>query len=103
MGPSKGYWVARVDVDDPAAYDRYRALNVKAFAKYGGRFIVRGPAGEVIKGTPRQHNVVIEFASYADALACAHSPEYLAAMEELKHVGPVDLVIVSGYDGPQPA
>jgi uncharacterized protein (DUF1330 family) len=102
MPAPKGYWIARVDVDDPAAYDRYRALNVKAFAKYGGRFIVRGPAGTIVKGTPRQHNVVIEFADYDTALACARSPEYLAAMDELKHVGPVDLVIVGGYDGPQP-
>jgi uncharacterized protein (DUF1330 family) len=103
MTQPKGYWVARVDVSDQAAYDRYRALNVKAFAKYGGRFLVRGPAGEVIKGTPRQHNVVIEFSSYAQALACARSPEYLTAMEELKHVGPVDLVIIEGFNGPQPA
>ena len=103
MSTAKGYWVARVDVDDTAAYDRYRALNVKAFAKYGGRFIVRGPAGEVIKGTPRQHNVVVEFSSYAQAVACVRSPEYLAAIEELNHVGTVDLVIVGGYDGLQPA
>jgi uncharacterized protein (DUF1330 family) len=100
---AKGYWVARVDVDDSDAYDRYRALNAKAFAKFGGRFVVRGPAGKVVKGTPRKHNVVIEFESYAQALACCESPEYQAAMAELKDVGPVDLVIIEGYEGPQPA
>jgi uncharacterized protein (DUF1330 family) len=99
---AKGYWVARVDVDDQAAYERYRALNGVAFAKFGGRFIVRGPAGVAAKGTPRKHNVVIEFASYAQAIACYESPEYRAALEHLKDVGPVDLVIVEGYDGPQP-
>jgi uncharacterized protein (DUF1330 family) len=98
----KGYWIARVDVDNAEAYDRYRALNSKAFAKFGGRFVVRGPAGKVAKGTPRKHNVVVVFDSYAQALACYESPEYQAALEHLKDVGPVDLVIIEGYDGPQP-
>jgi uncharacterized protein (DUF1330 family) len=98
----KGYWIARVDVDNTDAYDRYRALNGKAFAKFGGRFVVRGPAGKVVKGTPRKHNVVIEFESYAKAVACYDSPEYQEAMTFLKDVGPTDLVIVEGYEGPQP-
>jgi uncharacterized protein (DUF1330 family) len=99
---AKGYWVARVDVDDADAYARYRELNGKAFAKFGARFVVRGPAAIVAKGTARKHNVVIEFASHADAVACYESEEYRAALVHLKDVGPVDLVIVEGYDGPQP-
>jgi uncharacterized protein (DUF1330 family) len=98
-----GYWIARVDVDDEAAYERYRALNGKAFAKFGARFLVRGPAGIVAKGTPRKHNVVLAFESYAQALACYESPEYQAALKELAGVGPTDLVIIEGYDGSQPA
>jgi uncharacterized protein (DUF1330 family) len=100
---AKGYWIARVDVDDAEAYGRYRDLNGKAFAKFGARFIVRGPAGVVAKGTPRKHNVVIEFESYQQAIACYESPEYKAAMAHLQDVGPVDLVIVEGYEGAQPA
>jgi uncharacterized protein (DUF1330 family) len=100
---ARGYWVARVDVDNTEAYDRYRVLNGKAFAKFGAKFIVRGPAGKVVKGTPRKHNVVIEFESYEKALACYDSAEYQAALEHLKDVGPTDLVIVGGYDGPQPS
>jgi uncharacterized protein (DUF1330 family) len=100
-GP-RGYWIARVDVDNPEAYERYRALNGKAFAKHGGRFVVRGPAGKVVKGTARKHNVVIEFDSYAKAIACYESAEYQEAMTFLKDVGPTDLVIIEEYDGPQP-
>ena len=51
---AKGYWVARLDVTNQEAYQKYRGLNAIAFAKFGGRFIVRGPAGLVAKGTPRQ-------------------------------------------------
>ena len=102
QGSSKGYWIARVDVDNTDAYDRYRGLNGVAFAKFGGRFVVRGPAGKVARGTPRKHNVVIEFESYAQALACYESPEYQTAMQHLADAGPTDLVIIEGYNGPQP-
>ena len=96
---AKGYWIARVDVTDQAAYDRYRSLNVIAFAKYGGIFIVRGPAGHVGAGQARQHQVVLEFADYETALACYHSSEYQAAKVILMEAGHVDLVIVPGYEG----
>ncbi|MGL4728573.1 MAG: DUF1330 domain-containing protein [Bosea sp. (in: a-proteobacteria)] len=102
MSEAKGYWVARVDVDDEAAYAAYRSLNAIAFAKFGGRFIVRGPAIKVAKGNARKHNVVVEFPSLEVAQACYASPEYQAALKHLNQVGPVDLVIIGGYAGPQP-
>lgn len=97
MSVAKGYWVARLDVANEEAYAQYRALNAIAFAKFGGQFIVRGPAGKVAKGTPRKHNVVLEFPSYEAALACYESSEYQAALEWLNKVGEIDLVIVPGY------
>ena len=99
---AKGYWIARVDVDNEAAYATYRSLNAVAFAKFGGRFIARGPAARVAKGTPRKHNVAIEFPSLKAAEDCYASPEYQAALVHLAQVGEVDLVIIGGYDGPQP-
>lgn len=98
----KGYWIARVDVADEVAYAAYRALNAVAFARFGGRFLARGPADKVAKGQARKHNVVVEFASLDVAKACYASPEYQAALVELDKVGEVDLVIIGGYGGPQP-
>lgn len=95
----RGYWIARVDVTNPDAYGRYRELNAIAFQKYGGRFIVRGPAGKVARGSARKHNVVLEFKDYDTALACYESPEYQAARVFLDQVGEIDLVIVPGYQG----
>lgn len=99
---AKGYWIARVDVTDQAEYEAYRGLNAKAFAKFGGRFIVRG--GEFIRarGSSRQHNVVIEFPTLEAAQACYESKEYKAAVQHLSRAGMADLVIIGGYDGPQP-
>ncbi|XZE20499.1 DUF1330 domain-containing protein [Pirellulaceae bacterium SH449] len=94
----KGYWIARVDVSNEEAYARYRELNGIAFAKFHGNFIVRGPAGKVVKGVPRQHNVVLEFPDYETALACYESPEYQAAKSHLDQAGEIDLIIMPGYE-----
>ncbi|ACA17069.1 protein of unknown function DUF1330 [Methylobacterium sp. 4-46] len=98
----RGYWIARVDVHDEDAYKNYVAANGAAFAKFGGRFLVRGGAFEAVSGTSRKRNVVLEFPSYADALACWNSPEYQEARAKQQGGAEIDLVVIEGYDGPQP-
>jgi uncharacterized protein (DUF1330 family) len=98
----KGYWIAGVTVKDQGAYDEYRKRNAIAFAKYGGKFLVRGGPSETIFGVSHPHSVVIEFPSYDAALACYRSAEYQDALQYLKRGCDVDLVISAGYDGPQP-
>jgi uncharacterized protein (DUF1330 family) len=46
--------------------------------------------------------VVIEFPSYQVALACYHSPEYAAEMALRLNAGVSDILVIEGYDGPQP-
>jgi uncharacterized protein (DUF1330 family) len=100
---TKGYWIARVDVDDADAYKAYIAANAAPIAKFGGRFLVRGGRFENPEGASRSRNVVIEFASHQAALDCYRSPEYTAAIRlRLPPVATVDMVVVEGYDGPQP-
>jgi uncharacterized protein (DUF1330 family) len=99
---AKAYWIARVDVHDTQAYQGYVAANAAAFAKYGARFLVRGGRSESPEGTPRARNVVIEFKDYETALACYQSPEYAAAKALREPAATADLLIIEGYDGPQP-
>lgn len=98
----KGYWIARLDVTDPEGYKAYVAANAVAFRKYGARFIVRAGASETVEGTSRGRNVVIEFPDYATALACYRSPEYARALQLRHGKAEGDLIIIEGYDGPQP-
>lgn len=98
----KAYWIGRVDVSDAESYKNYVARNGIAFAKYGGRFLVRGGKFESVVGTPRQRNVVIEFPSYEQAMACWHSPEYQSARAEQKGGAEMELIVIEGYEGPQP-
>jgi uncharacterized protein (DUF1330 family) len=99
---AKGYWIAHVDVTDPEGYEKYRAANGAAFAKFGGRFLVRAGAYVVAAGTAKTRHVVIEFPDYAAALACLESAEYRQAAVFRDAASLVDLVVAEGYDGPQP-
>ncbi len=99
---AKGYWIARVDVADGESYKVYVAANAAPIARFGGRFLVRAGRYENPEGSSRSRNVVIEFPSYQSALDCWHSPDYQAAVKLRLPVATVDMVVVEGYDGPQP-
>ena len=99
---TKGYWVGRVSVSDEAAYRRYVEANAAAFSRFGARFLVRGGRHEAVEGESRERNVVIEFPDYASALACYRSREYVEAMSHRLGAAVADIVVVEGYDGPQP-
>ena len=99
---AKGYWIARVDVDDAEAYKAYVAANAAPIARFGGRFIVRAGRFENPEGGSRARNVVVEFPSYQAALDCWKSAEYQAAVQLRLPVSTVDMVVIEGYDGPQP-
>lgn len=99
---AKSYWVVSGDVSDPEGYKLYIAENAKAFRKYGARFLARGGKAEAVEGKARSRNVLIEFKDYATALACYRSAEYAKAVELRKGKADVNIVVVEGYDGPQP-
>lgn len=102
-GMAKGYWIGRVDVTDPEAYKAYVAANAEPFAAYGARFLIRGGQFECVEGEARARNVVIEFPSYAAALACYQSPGYAHAKSLRDQAGIADIIVIEGYEGPQPA
>lgn len=96
MAP-KGYWIGNMDVRDAAVYDKYRAANAKPFADFGARFLVRGGTQQVREGQANARTVVIEFPSYAEAVACYESAPYQAAKDIRLRVADGSLIIVEGY------
>jgi uncharacterized protein (DUF1330 family) len=99
---AKGYWIARVDVNNMDGYKEYVAQNGAVFNKYGARFLVRGGTFASKEGSSRSRNVVLEFKDYETALACYNSPEYTRLVGIRGPHAESDLVIVEGYDGAQP-
>jgi uncharacterized protein (DUF1330 family) len=98
----KGYWIGHVDVNDPEGYKGYMAANAEPLKKYGAKFLVRGGKFEAPEGRSSSRNVVIEFKDYETALACYNSPEYQAAVKLRLPYSDANIMIIEGYDGPQP-
>jgi len=99
---AKGFWIVRVDIADAEKYKAYIAANAAPLRKYGARFLIRAGKFENPEGTSRARNAVIEFPSYEAAVACWHSPEYQDVLKLRTSVSTADLIIIEGYDGPQP-
>ncbi len=99
---AKGYWIVGLKINKPEQYAAYRTVNGEAFRKYGGKFLARGGQFENPLGEAWPVNSLIEFPSFEAATACFHSPEYKRALEVRGDAIETDLVIVEGYDGPQP-
>ncbi|HEY0105541.1 MAG TPA: DUF1330 domain-containing protein [Rhizomicrobium sp.] len=93
---AKGYRIARVDVSDAQAYGRYVEGTADAFAKCGATFLARGGRTAPLEGTARSRNVVIEFESLEQAVACHQSPEYQRARAHRIGAAEADLYIVEG-------
>ena len=99
---AKAYWIARVDVHNPDGYQHYAAANPAIFKKFGGRFVVRAGKFTAVEGESRSRNVVIEFPDYEAAMACYRSAEYQENIKRRTPHSTTELIIVEGYDGPQP-
>ena len=99
---AKGYWIGRVDVNNEEGYKPYAAANPAIFKKFGARYVVRAGKFENPEGSSRSRNVVIEFPDYAAALACYNSPEYQANIKVRQPHSVIDIIVIEGYDGPQP-
>ena len=99
---AKGYWIGRVDVRSEEGYKPYALANPAIFKKFGARYVIRGGTFTGVEGNSRSRNVVIEFPDYATALACYNSPEYQANIKVRQAHAVADLIVVEGYDGPQP-
>jgi uncharacterized protein (DUF1330 family) len=98
----KGYWIGRVDVKNDEGYKPYAAANAAIFKKFGGRYVIRAGKFDCVEGSARSRNVVIEFPDHAAALACYRSPEYQENIKRRLPHATADIVVIEGYEGPQP-
>ncbi len=91
------YIVAHLKVTDPSAFEEYRAAVPAVIERYGGRYLVRGGAVEVLEGDWRVPRlVVIEFDSLAAAKRFYDSPDYREILPLRLAASEGDLVVVEG-------
>lgn len=94
------YVVVEIAVKDGETYERYKALAPPSIAQYGGRYLVRGGATEVLEGSwqpPRF--VVLEFPTSERARAWWDSPEYAAAKALRQASTDTKMILVEGLPG----
>jgi uncharacterized protein (DUF1330 family) len=91
------YVLAHIDVIDAEEYKEYIKMSPESIHLYGGRFLARGPAPEVLEGTwAPKRLVLIEFPSVEQARKWWDSPEYAAAKAKRRATSRGDLVILPG-------
>jgi uncharacterized protein (DUF1330 family) len=91
------YVIVDVEVTDPARYQDYRAMVPASLAKYGGRFVVRGGAHQVLEGDWQPTRVVVlEFPSVEQARRWYDSEEYRPAKALRMQTARTRLVLVEG-------
>lgn len=96
------YIIANVmEARDREALAEYRRRNTDTVAAYGGRFLVRGGAQEVMEGDwPGLRLVVIEFDDTAAAHAWWESGEYAPLKAMRREASDTNIVLVEGGDQP---
>lgn len=95
------YIIAQLDVHDPQAAKAYQQAVPPLLARFGGRYLVRGGAVDVLEGDWRVPRlVIIEFPDREAARRFYDSPEYQEILPLRLDACSGDLVIVEGYDAP---
>ena len=91
------YFIADLDVTDPAGFEEYRKLVPGTVQKYGGRFLVRGGAVETLEGDWQPKRVVVlEFPSLEQAKRWYDSEEYRRPKALRFKTARTNLVLVEG-------
>ncbi|HZS32210.1 MAG TPA: DUF1330 domain-containing protein [Methylomirabilota bacterium] len=91
------YVIADIEVTDPAGYEEYRRGVGATIARYGGRYLVRGGAHEILEGRWRPRRlVVLEFPSGAEARRWYDGEEYRELRAIRQRCSEGNVVLVEG-------
>ncbi len=91
------YVISEVEARDAAAMEAYRGLAAKTIAQYGGRYLVRGGAAEIVEGGPPPKTlIIVAFPSMARLREWYASPEYAEALKVRRGALERRLIFVEG-------
>ena len=85
------------EVTDPTRYEGYKKAAQAAVELYGGRYLVRGGAAQVLEGDWQPHRIVVlEFPSRESVRRFFTSPEYQAARKLRAGAARMNIIAVDG-------
>jgi uncharacterized protein (DUF1330 family) len=91
------YLISDVRAKDPQAFDLYRSHATASIAQYGGRYLARGGASQILEGCwAPQALVIVQFDTAEQAAAWYESPEYAQALALREGALDRDLILIDG-------
>ena len=91
------YLIVDIEVKDAAGYEEYKRMAAESIRAFGGRYLVRGGAAEVLEGDWEPGRlVVLEFPGVERARAWWSSEEYRKAREIRLRTAGCRMVLVEG-------
>jgi uncharacterized protein (DUF1330 family) len=93
------YVIDNTDIVDPASYEEYRRRAPATVHAFGGKYLARGGAMEILEGAWKPARIVVlEFPSLQRAKEWLDSPEYQAIRPIRQRYAKCDFVLVDGVD-----
>ena len=91
------YVIVEIDILDPAGYEEYKTLAGATVETYGGKYIVRGGATEVLEGdwNPKRI-VVLQFESMQRAKEWLNCEEYREPRKMRHRTAKTNMILVEG-------
>ena len=91
------YVIVDIDIHDSETYEEYRRLAPASVASYGGKYLARGGAVDVLEGNWVPNRLVIlEFPDVDRAKEWLNSPDY-APIKALRHKSAQsNMVVIEG-------
>jgi len=93
-----GLWIAHINVTDESRYADYVAKAGPILTSHGATFIARGGRYEQMEGADHARNVIAEFPTFDDAVACYRSEAYQAIVDQAIEGSDRSVVIVETTD-----
>jgi len=95
------YVIVDIDVTDPAGYEEHKRPAPPTLALYGGRYLARGGATEVLEGDwDSKRLAVLELADRAQARQWFESSECRPAREQRHRTARTNMVVVDSAASP---
>src|SRR5437879_2648790 len=89
------YLIAEVRTKDPRGFDIYRMHATASVAQYGGRYLARGGAMQIVVGCWAPQAIeIVEFDTAEQATMWYDSPEYALALALREAAPNGDLILI---------
>ena len=94
----KGYLIVRINIKNAELFRQYPPLSTKAVEKFGGKYLIRGGAFDVVEGEwPAERTTVVEFENFEKAKEFYNSLEYNEAKNVRQKSADTDFILIEGY------